>query len=163
MIFVTIGTSEPFERLLGGLPLPPAGEELVVQMGESNTQPAGATCLTYMAFDELADYVRRARLVVTHAGVGTIMVAHQADKRCIVVPRLARFGEAIDDHQLLLARRLDALGIVTLVEDMRMLPEVLAAANGSLEPVDDWHPAGLASELGDFLASKLALPVLEPR
>ena len=47
-----------------------------------------------------AELVREARIVVTHAGVGSILLALTNGKRPFVVPRLRAFGETVDDHQL---------------------------------------------------------------
>ncbi len=73
------------------------------------------------------ELVRAARVVVTHAGVGTIMVALANGKRPVVMPRLSRFAEAVDDHQLGLARRLSEADFVTLVEDEAGLANALRA------------------------------------
>ncbi len=81
-----------------------------------------------MPFDALLEEVRRARVTVMHAGVGSMMAALTNGKRPVVVPRLARYGEAVDDHQVPLARRLEAAGLVTLVEDLDHLPDAVAAA-----------------------------------
>jgi UDP-N-acetylglucosamine transferase subunit ALG13 len=129
MIFVTVGTNEAaFDRLLRHLDGIAADEELVVQHGASAVRPPGATCRDFLPFDELAALMRRARVVVTHAGVGSIVAALTNGKRPVVVPRLARFGEAVDDHQVPLARRLAGSGLVTLVEDPAELPGALSAA-----------------------------------
>ena len=72
----------------------------------------------------MVEAIRRARVVVTHAGVGSVMVALANGKRPVVVPRRKAFGEAVDDHQLQLGRRFAAAGLVTLVEE----PDGLAAA-----------------------------------
>ena len=61
---------------------------------------AGARGSTSSPFDELVEHVRRARVVVSHAGVGSVLTALANGKRPVVVPRLHRFGEAVDDHQL---------------------------------------------------------------
>ena len=104
MIFVTVGTNEArFDRLLQAFQPSPPDEELLVQHGPSGVRPPGATCVDYLPYDELVATVRRARVVVTHAGVGSIMTALANGKRPIVVPRLRRFDEAVDDHQLQLA------------------------------------------------------------
>ena len=66
-------------------------------------------------------------MVVCHAGVGSIMLARRCGKRPIVVPRRLHLGEAVDDHQLPIARRLHANGVVTLVEDVDRLPEAIDA------------------------------------
>jgi len=125
VIFVTLGTQAyPFDRLLGGLD--GLDEELVVQGGASSHRPAGAGWFDYLEYPQLVEYVRRARAVVSHAGVGSVMTAVAEGKRPLVVPRLHRFGEAVDDHQVPFARRLAEAGLVTLVEDPAGLPAALA-------------------------------------
>lgn len=132
MIFVTVGSSKiPFDRLLAAV----AGisPNLVVQSGPSAVSPEGAECVPFMTFPELTAAVERADVVVTHAGVGSIMVALMYGKRPLVVPRLRRFGEAVDDHQVPFARRLAEEGIVELVEDPRDLRAAVSgvASNGA--------------------------------
>jgi UDP-N-acetylglucosamine transferase subunit ALG13 len=139
MILVTVGTNEaPFDRLLSALDArAPDDEELLVQHGPSRVRPAGAECVEFLPYDELVDAIRRARVVVTHAGVGSIMTALANGKRPVVVARLARYGEAVDDHQVGLGRRLDAEGLVRRAETD---DEILAAI---AEP-----PAAATLELG---------------
>lgn len=157
MIFVTVGTNEaPFDRLIAALDAFPPGEDLVVQAGASRLRPARAMCIDFLPFDRLVEYVREARLVVAHAGVGSIMVALANGKRPVVVPRLHRHGEAVDDHQLELARRLDEHGLVTLVEDPARLP---VAAARSLARTSELNGDGrLAHELREYLEGTLANP-----
>jgi len=153
VIFVTVGTNEaPFDRLVSGVSGLAEREEVVVQHGASDVRPEGVTCIGFLPFDELVELVRRARVVVTHAGVGSIMVALSQGKRPIVVPRLSRFGEAVDDHQVPFARRLAERGLVVVVEDPSLLPST----------IDDDHVAaglestgrlGLAQDLATYLHS----------
>jgi UDP-N-acetylglucosamine transferase subunit ALG13 len=139
VIFVTLGTQAfPFDRLLRGLER--VGEELVVQGGTSTFRPDGATWFDYLEYPELLEHVRRARVVVSHAGVGSVMTVVAEGKRPVVMPRLERHGEAVDDHQLPLARRLAAAGLATLVEDAQQLAAVLAETPPA--------PAALAGEGG---------------
>jgi UDP-N-acetylglucosamine transferase subunit ALG13 len=127
MIFVTVGTNEaPFDRLLHALTYVPGDEEIVVQHGFSRVRPAQATCFQFLPFEALVEYVRRSRVVVTHAGVGSVMVALANGKPPIVLPRLKRFGEAVDDHQVPFAWRMAEHGLVTVLEDATRLPDVLA-------------------------------------
>ena len=154
MVFVTIGTSEPFDRLIDALP-PIDGEELVVQIGDSETRPAGARCLSYVPYDELVELIRTARVVVTHAGVGTIMTALANGKRPVVMPRLVRFGEAVDDHQVALARRLAEAGYVMLAEDAAALAAAVVGGPADVGARRNGN-GHLARELRDFMAERLA-------
>ena len=151
MIFVTIGTSEPFDRLIASLPQD-GREELVVQCGESSLRPAGADVHIYLSYDALTALVRRARVVVCHAGVGTILTALANGHRPIVVPRLARYGEAVDDHQVALARRLADAGLVVLAEDPALVPRLLSEAE--VVAAEAPRPArALVRELATFVAN----------
>jgi UDP-N-acetylglucosamine transferase subunit ALG13 len=150
VIFVTIGTSEPFDRLIAALPQD-VSEELVVQCGESSMRPVGAEVHAYLSYDALVALVRRARVVVCHAGVGTILTALANGRRPIVVPRLARHGEAVDDHQVALARRLADTGLVVLAEDPSLVPQLVADVDAVAAEAPRPAPALLA-ELSSFVA-----------
>jgi UDP-N-acetylglucosamine transferase subunit ALG13 len=152
MIFVSVGTNEaPFDRLLRAVEGFPGGEELVVQHGSSGVRPANATCVDYLSFGDLVEHVRRARVVVTHAGMGSMMVALANGKRPVVVPRLKRFHEAVDDHQIPLARRLEDRDLVTLVEQADRLRDVIENhATATLVSVGD--DGRLSGDLREYLS-----------
>jgi UDP-N-acetylglucosamine transferase subunit ALG13 len=128
VILVTIGTSDPFDRLLQAVELLPAGEEIVAQCGASAHRPANARAVGFLGYDELVSMIERARVVVTHAGAGSVLTVVSTGKRPIVVPRLSRHGEAVDDHQLGFGRRMHEAGLVELVEDVDELPAAVARA-----------------------------------
>jgi UDP-N-acetylglucosamine transferase subunit ALG13 len=133
MILVATGASQfPFDRLLRAVSSLDAGERVVVQHGCSAVQPDGAECVDFLPMPDLAALVREARVVVTHAGVGSILLCLTNGRSPVVVPRLKRFGETVDDHQLSSARRFAAAGLVTLVEDPADLPAALAAAGDTV-------------------------------
>jgi UDP-N-acetylglucosamine transferase subunit ALG13 len=154
MIFVSVGTHEaPFDRLLRTVYELGLDEEIVVQHGSSSVRSELALEAEYLSFDEVVDYIRAARAVVTHAGVGSVMVALANGKRPIVMPRLHSFDEHVDDHQLELARRLEANGLVTVVESPAAMAEALAQATESAGGMTGmpW----LGSDLGEYLATHL--------
>jgi UDP-N-acetylglucosamine transferase subunit ALG13 len=70
---------------------------------------------------ELAD------IVVSHAGVGTILCAIRAGHTPVIIPRLKRHGEAVDDHQADLAAALANHGTVWLAPSIDDLPAAVAA------------------------------------
>lgn len=152
MILVTVGTNEaPFDRLLRAFESRPPAEELVVQHGPSRVRPPGARCVEFLSYEELAGAIRRARVVVTHAGVGSIMTALAGGKRPVVVPRLRRFGEAVDDHQVALGRRLDEAGLVTFVEDPGDVLQALETA-AAVSEIELGPDPRLVAELQQFVA-----------
>lgn len=158
MIFVTVGTNEArFDRLLEAVDRLGAGEELIVQHGPSTVRPAGATAVEFLPFDDMVETMRRARLVVTHAGVGSVMTSLLAGTRPIVVPRLRRYGEAVDDHQLPFGRRLDQAGLVVFCEEPERLPGIVASGGGALD-VELRPSRRLVADLRDYLSITLGDP-----
>lgn len=152
MIFVTVGTNEArFDRLLRQVARLESDEPFVIQHGHSSPIGSeGADILDFLPYDRMVETIRAARAVVTHAGVGSVLVALANGKQPIVVPRLKRFGEAVDDHQLELGRRFAAAGLVTLVEDPARLQEALTFEQRHV--VVEHAAAGpLAAELRDCL------------
>jgi UDP-N-acetylglucosamine transferase subunit ALG13 len=158
MILVAVGASQfPFDRLLHAVEGLPTREPLVVQHGPSEVRPAGARCLSFVPLETLTELVREARVVVTHAGVGSILLALANGKRPYVVPRLSAFGETVDDHQLESARRFEAAGLVRLVEDPGTIGAAIAAANGDVAPA----PSGdvpLVRDLRAYLETAVRRP-----
>jgi UDP-N-acetylglucosamine transferase subunit ALG13 len=152
VILVTVGTSStPFDRLLRAVDGFGDEEALVVQHGPSPVRPRGAACMDSMPFEELTSAIGAARVVVTHAGVGTVLACLGLGRVPVVVPRLASLGEAVDDHQLELGRRLAGSGLVTLVEDESLLSGIVA----ELPPSPGSAPRGrrLAHDLRGYLAA----------
>lgn len=154
MIFVTVGTCEPFERLMRAVDAVSIGEPIIVQTGLSTTIPARVTTVDFLPYDRLVERVREARIVVTHAGVGSILTALLNNVKPLVVPRLQQYGEAVDDHQLELARRLEELGLVRHLGDIADLETVLRDDAGGAQRIRVSET--LVDELRDFISTRAA-------
>jgi UDP-N-acetylglucosamine transferase subunit ALG13 len=155
MILVTVGTNEqPFDRLVQAAAEFGGTDPLVVQHGSSRVPHGRGRWVDFVDFDELAELMRQADTIVSHAGVGSIILARRQGKQPLVVPRRMHLGEAVDDHQLTLARRLADSGMLELVEDVRSLPELLERARTRQpEPVGQLlsGAAELALDIRGFL------------
>jgi UDP-N-acetylglucosamine transferase subunit ALG13 len=128
MIFATVGSTQiPFERLMRALD-GFAGDRLFVQHGPVAAPAGAAWSRAYMQFPEVLKCMRRADVVVCHAGAGSILCALRAGHRPVVAPRLKRFGETVDDHQVEFAAALAAEGSVVAVDDLGGLREAIASA-----------------------------------
>jgi UDP-N-acetylglucosamine transferase subunit ALG13 len=136
VILVTVGTNEqPFDRLVrAAAQLDATDDSLVVQHGASRVSHGRGRWVDFLPFDELAELIAAADVVVSHAGVGSIILACRQGKRPLVVPRRLHLREAVDDHQLTLARRLETSGMVELVEDEQDLPVRLARRASGVDP-----------------------------
>ncbi|OQX63347.1 MAG: hypothetical protein B5M56_03325 [Desulfococcus sp. 4484_241] len=102
MIFVTVGVSKPFDRLIKKMDQLAASyrEPIIMQTGCQGYKPRNARYFETLNHKDYLAYLQQADLVISHAGTGTTMdlILHQ--KRCILVPRMAKYGEHINDHQL---------------------------------------------------------------
>jgi UDP-N-acetylglucosamine transferase subunit ALG13 len=154
MIFVSVGTHEaPFDRMLRAVYDLELDEELVVQHGPSTVRSEHATESEFLPFEDVVSHIREARAVVMHAGVGSVMIALANGKRPIVMARRHEFAEHVDDHQVELARRMEASGLVTYVEDGDGLAAALAA---DARPVSGMNGVPwLGNDLGEYLAEQL--------
>jgi UDP-N-acetylglucosamine transferase subunit ALG13 len=162
VIFVTVGTNEArFDRLLRGIEDLGRDEEVLVQHG--HTPPTGCpNCIfvDFLPFEQMLETMRQARVVVTHAGVGSVMVALSVGKRPVVVPRRQALGEAVDDHQLQLGRRFAETGLVTLTESEQGLHDAIQQPSEASMPVST-HSA-LAREIRGVL-EQLVVPLSKGR
>lgn len=126
MIFVTVGThQQAFQRLLDGLVNLP-DDELVVQYGYGRPPLGTEEAAAFFGYREVLERMERARVVVTHAGVGSILTALRVGHTPVVVPRLHSFGEHVDDHQVELVRRLEEEGRVLAAWDISELAGAVA-------------------------------------
>lgn len=102
-------------------------ETIVIQKGTSEIETCHATSFSWAYGEDFERYFETARVVVCHAGVGTILDARRRGKPVLVVPRLKRFGEVFDDHQLEICEALSSSHGVVCVFDVKGLGEALAA------------------------------------
>jgi len=103
MIYVTIGGHpQPFDRLIKKVDkiAPFFDEEFIVQKGVSKYIPQNCKCLDFAYYEENENYIKQAKLVISHAGVGTIILARKYNVPIIIVPRLKKYNEHLNDHQL---------------------------------------------------------------
>ncbi|MCI5118110.1 MAG: hypothetical protein D3913_09140 [Candidatus Electrothrix sp. LOE1_4_5] len=108
MIFVTVGTQLPFDRLIRAVDLW-AGKtrtiDVFAQTGKGKYQPDNIEYKNFLSPSEFETQMRAARCVVSHAGMGTIITAMEYAKPLLVMPRDATLGEHRNNHQMDTAKR----------------------------------------------------------
>ena len=129
MIYVTVGTMFlDFPRLIRKMDAlaPGLDEPVVIQTGMGHSIPEHCEHFTFKSRDEVRALQREARLIVCHAGIGAVMDALHAGRPFLVVPRLQRFGEHMDNHQLDLAEAVHRRGWGRRILDIDELDRALA-------------------------------------
>ena len=126
MIFITLGSQKfQFNRLLKAIDkLVEQGtikEEVCAQIGYSDYQPINYNYKQFLDRDEFAAMEGKADIVITHGGTGAIIGAVKKGKKVIAVPRLAKYGEHVDDHQLQLLKEFEDMNIIVACYDTEKL------------------------------------------
>ena len=122
MIFITVGSQKfQFNRLLKAV------DELVVerkivdeifaQIGASDYKPQNYQFKDFLDRDEFLSWIDKADIVITHGGTGTIIGALKKGKKVIAVPRLSKYGEHVNDHQVQLMDQLKTLDLICNLND----------------------------------------------
>jgi UDP-N-acetylglucosamine transferase subunit ALG13 len=155
MIFLTVGTQFPFDRLVAAIDrLFETGvmqEEVLAQIGASPYVPRhfeAVAALEKKAFD---DCFRRASAVISHAGMGAITMALDYGKPLLVMPRLRRYKEVVNDHQTTLAERFEALGHLLLARDETQLALKVEQLRSFVPRPRQADPGVVAGKIRHFL------------
>ena len=129
MIFVTLGSQKfQFNRLLQAVDR--LVEQQIItqpvfaQTGASDYVPQHYASAAFLDRGTFAQKVRESSVVITHGGTGAIVGALKQGKPVIAVPRLARYREHVDDHQLQLLKQFEEMGMIAVCYDLRRLGEL---------------------------------------
>lgn len=122
MIFVTVGThNQGFERLIKTVDKlvgqRKINEEVIIQTGYTDYTPQNCKWFKFTSFQNFVGICKKSSVVITHGGVGSIMIPLKFKKPTIVVPRLKKFNEHIDNHQLQIVKELEKLKKIIAVYD----------------------------------------------
>lgn len=102
MIFVTIGVSMPFDRLIKKMDQIALEykDPIIMQVGYKGYKPQNARYVEALSHEAYMAHLQQADLVISHAGTGATMDLILNKKRCVLVPRMQKYGEHLNDHQL---------------------------------------------------------------
>ena len=132
-IFVALGTHpQQFDRLLEKIDSLVASKkikaEVFAQTGSSGYGPKNYKSREFLSPEEFSKEFEKADIIISHGGAGAIINALESKKPLIIVPRLKRFGEHTDDHQLDLAMAMHERKKAIAVFDLEKLPEAIEKA-----------------------------------
>ncbi len=156
MIFVTVGTQLPFDRLIAAMDAWAAAnpsEEVFAQTGPSSLPIGAMRHSEFIRPDEADALFAKASLVVSHAGMGSILTALKYRKPIVIVPRKASLGEHRNEHQMATAKWFEGRpGLTVAWEPADLAP--LLDARGSLATgngIPDFASEEFISRLRDYL------------
>jgi UDP-N-acetylglucosamine transferase subunit ALG13 len=136
MIFVTVGTDQPFDRMLRVIDSwarEKNRRDVFAQIGANAWQPGFIESVEFLEPGEFKQRFNEASLIISHAGMGTILSALHGGKPILVMPKRASLGEHRNEHQLATARKMMHMGNVTVAFDE-------AELRGKLQQLDSMVP-----------------------
>ena len=130
MIFVTLGSQKfQFNRLLKELDRlleeKLIDEEIFAQIGASDYKPHNYEYKEFIDRDEFKKMMDKADIVIAHGGTGAIITAVKKEKKVIAIPRLAKYEEHVDDHQIQLVDEFKELNLIYPVYDEKNLEKAI--------------------------------------
>jgi beta-1,4-N-acetylglucosaminyltransferase len=128
LIFVTVGSHyKGFDRLIKKMDEIAGNidEKIVMQIGYTKYRPVNSEFFKFAEYSKIQKLNQKARIVVSHAGVGSILTALEQKTHLIIVPRLKKYCEVLDDHQLEIARELSENPNITVLYDLEKLDNFL--------------------------------------
>ena len=131
MIFVTVGSSTPFDRLIAavdGWAGIRCHTDVIAQIGNSQYKPKYIQVVSSLEPTEFRNRVENAKFVVAHAGMGSIITALELGKPIIIMPRREHLQETRNDHQFATANQFMNRSGVLVALDEYQLPEKLDEA-----------------------------------
>jgi UDP-N-acetylglucosamine transferase subunit ALG13 len=163
VIFVTVGAQMPFDRLVKTVDEWAGARrsgDVFAQIGATSYRPLNMRWTQFLQPAEFSERAASAKVIVAHAGTGSIITALQLGKPILVMPRRAALRETRNDHQLATALQFRRFGSVSMAADeaeLRTKLERLEELTG-VRAVGSHASRQLLDALRRFVAGDSPLP-----
>lgn len=148
----------PFDRMIEALDAwvkEQAGDVGVfAQIGNSELKPKHLKFVDSLTPDEFRDAVRKAEVIVAHAGMGSVLTAMEFGKPLVVLSRLGALQETRNDHQVATAKWLSTKpGVYVAMNEAELGGAIERARNQSLATtgISPFASPELIAALGSFI------------
>lgn len=133
MILVLLGTqNKPFNRLLKAISKEikrkSIKDKVVAQIGCTIYKDENMEIFDYKPKEEINELINKASIIITHGGVGTIIECLNLGKKVIVAPRLSKYKEHTNDHQLQITKEFYEKGYILPLYNFNDLTKILGEA-----------------------------------
>lgn len=155
MIFVTVGTQLPFDRLVKAVDqwVGLTGVATFAQIGSSSYKPSNLKYSDFLNPSEVEENFIKASLVVSHAGIGSILSALKYRKPIIIMPRRASLNEHRNEHQVATAKWLTNKSGIHVAWDETEVNDLLSKSDSlnSSSGISDFASQELIENLKNFI------------
>ena len=157
MILVTVGTELPFNRMVKVVDEWAAETnrtDVFAQIGKTDWEPSHIQFSNFLDPAEYSHFLADAKVVIGHAGMGTILSALYLGKSILVMPRRASLREHRNEHQFATAQRLSDEGLVEVAYDdneLRMRLDAIDVLQPSRK-IEQFAEPSLTTAIRSFIA-----------
>jgi len=156
MIFLTVGTySLQFNRLIQAVDTAvmkgQIEEKVFAQIGSYSVEPEHMKSARIIEKHEFDNYFQQASYIISHAGMGAISMALRYDKALLVMPRLKRFKEHVNDHQLATAQKFEEMGHILVAYEPDDVAQKLKELEDFMPNKREVQTEAVAQRIGLFL------------
>ncbi len=152
MILVTVGTQLGFDRLIEAMDrlAPELGTAVIAQTGKGHYVPQNMEAHEKIEPSRFEPMVKSAEVIVSHAGIGSVLTAARFSKPIVLLPRRASLHEHRNDHQMATVRKLAGRPGILIAQDESELADRIREARALGEAPQT--PAPSIQQLHDALA-----------
>ncbi|WP_339923305.1 PssE/Cps14G family polysaccharide biosynthesis glycosyltransferase [uncultured Cyclobacterium sp.] len=122
-------------------------EKVIVQSGFTEFSSEHLIFKAFLPVEKLDELYKEARIIITHAGSGSIIKGLKLEKKVIAIPRLSKYGEVVDEHQMEILTEFEKENYLLGWRESDNLEELLAK-------IEDFEPQPFISKkqnIIDFL------------
>jgi len=130
VIFLSVGTQLPFERLVKTVDAWAAENtetKIFGQIGKTQYKPKHFSFSKRLTPRQYSEHINNCSIIVGHAGMGTIISGVDSGKPLVLMPRHESLGEHRNNHQIATADHFRRLGLVTIIEDKEEFDQAVKA------------------------------------
>ncbi|HML74977.1 MAG TPA: glycosyltransferase [Anaerohalosphaeraceae bacterium] len=157
MIFLPVGTQFGFDRLVKAIDKAILKkiivDEVFAQIGPGTYKPTSMKYVINLGKEEFDHVFHSCDAIISHAGMGNIALAMKTQKPLLVLPRLKKYGEVVNNHQVDTARKFEELGHILAAYDENELMEKIKLLKTFVPKPRIPNRQGVIDRIASFLDS----------
>jgi UDP-N-acetylglucosamine transferase subunit ALG13 len=157
MFFLAVGTQFGFDRLVKAvdeaIERGIVQDEVFAQIGPGNYTPKRMQYAVSLPKEEFDKVLNSCNAMISHAGMGNIALALKIQKPLLVLPRLKKYGEVVNNHQVDTARKFEQLGHILAAYDEKDLVEKIKLLKTFVPKPRIPNRQGVIDRISSFLES----------
>lgn len=157
LILILTGTAKPFPRLLEAVSYCVKNnlikEEVMAQIGVTNFKDKNIKTFDFVTSKELSKLIDEASIIITHGGVGTIIDCLKKNKKILAVPRLKKYKEVANDHQIQIINEFGNKGYIIPVYDLSNLSDKINEAKTFKPNIYKSNKTNFVKEVRNYIDS----------